>query len=134
MRVAVALALVLSGCAARAAAPTAEEAPAAAVHGGGAPSGAGGEAVGDATAPERQIAFDEHAALLTLDTEIEALASAQDCGSACAGGERLCALSERVCAIAERLPNDAEIGARCADGRARCERARARLAEACGCE
>lgn len=83
--------------------------------------------------PEQQIVFDDHAALSQLATEVEALARAQDCGSACEGGERLCALSERICEIADRHPGDGEIGGRCADGRERCRIARERLSAACGC-
>jgi len=95
-----------------------------------APTATGGESVASA---EQQIVFDDHATLTLLATEIEAMARAEDCASACEGGERLCALSDRICGIADRHPDDAEIGARCTDGRERCRIARARLAAACGC-
>ena len=122
VRVAALFAIVLAGCAAR---------PTSAPEAGAAPQAtAGAAAPAEPFDAERQLAFDEHDALVRLDADVDALASTQDCGSACAGGARLCDLSERVCAIAERLPSDAEVGARCADGRERCERARARLAEA----
>lgn len=131
MRVAVLLACLLGGCA------VSEASAPAAVTASGAPApvaptatGAGGESVASA---EQQMVFDDHATLTLLATEIEAMARAEDCASACEGGERLCALSERICGIADRHPDDAEIGARCTDGRERCRIARERIASACGC-
>ena len=132
MRVAVLFACLLAGCAvsSEASAPATVTASGAAAPVAPTAAGAGGESVASA---EQQIVFDDHATLTMLATEIEAMARAEDCASACEGGERLCALSERICGIADRHPHDAEIGARCTDGRERCRIARERLATACGC-
>lgn len=150
---AVALALGVAGCSARA--PSEASTPAPTSTGGGeheaasevvydeeAPSaafsadGASAEAQPSPAPDDAESLTDAYEALLGAESDYDALMDrgSADCPEAERLVQRICYLAERVCGLegVDRPdPNDADAPARCDEARARCASSEARLERAC---